>query len=611
MTAPLCLMSEAQVEDAFLKAPPLIAQTILDLTVKHPSFLRDLAEMQAFPLGNGTIFQQPVFRGAMPQIERGFESWKKLINNTGCNDCSGPDCAYTWTDFGGNGFEFKSVQMMTRDFRSPEYCIKQIQTTAHFEEVFAKIVENLYAQIAFFKEMNIVFNELTSLAKKYVGDSDGLKPNRQDPYKYRNVSGVTLSALNIEMLEWFYEQMRPMPEAVPYDVVDGAPIYSLLASHQLLARLYRDDPGLRQDVRFSGLANDNLMKYNFMSTIRGMFIAAPILYPRRFKIDQSGEPIEILPFINGIPMAAGAFTGLNPDWADPAIATHEEVLIHGKYPFKLLYMPTAQTLGANTSFGPEFDYFNNWSWVNPMTNLDPGRRVGYFWTSATIGLAPQFSDAIYGILVPRPSARLTAQYNPTPICPPTDPVCDNSVPAVGCPCPLIVDTYFNNASGNWILNLAVATTAEPQDQVDFGVDTGGYITGTITAVSSDGLTVEVDFGSQNVTTCDHFTTIFCDDTRGCSSTVAQYLPGCPAANQLTLILQNPIKADATEVVTVTYADGTTADLTIASADLLTNTYVFGGFTVDCQGIVSVCVPTATDATCPGCAGPTLTPCVED
>jgi len=175
-------------------------------------------------------------------------------------------------------------------------------------------------------------------------------------------------------------------------------MFALTCSHELLSRLYRDDPQLRQDVRFSSEANNLLEKYNFMSTIRGMFIAAPVLYPRRFKIVE-GEPVEVLPFVNNVPSEAGAYTDINGDYQDSSVATHEEIILNGKYPFKIFYMPTESTLGQNTSFGPEWSFFNSWSWINPLTVQDPARRNGFFFTSATIGVSQQFSDGVYSILV--------------------------------------------------------------------------------------------------------------------------------------------------------------------------------------------------------------------
>jgi len=611
-----CVVSEADIQEAFLAAPPLISKNIYNLTIKQPRWIRDLYEVEEFPRGNGTQMQQLILRGQMPAIERGFAAWKKLNNNTGCDPCDGPDCAYNFTNFGGTGIERKLMQLMSRDFQSPSYCIKEIQTTAHFEQIFAQVVLNLYAQIDFFKEQNIGFNYLTELTKKFVVDSGGAKPNPGNPYVYRPLGTAKVSQLNIEMLERFYEWMRRIPDAIPYDVINGSPIFSLVCSHQLLARLYRDDPALRQDVRFSGLANDMLMKYNFMSTIRGMFIAAPILYPRRFNITAgTGEPVEVLPFENGIPMEVGAFTGFNPNYE---AATHEEVIIHGKYPFKVFYMPTETTLGQNTSFGPEFSFMNAWSWVNPMTMEDPFRRVGRFFTSATIGLAPQYSEAMFAILVERPSVTLMGSWLPPASCPPVPAECNNAVPASLCPCPLILGFAPNPVvAGQYFITLAVPSVGSPTT-IDFGLDTGGYITGTVVTISADKLSVAVTFPQgTNLGICDHFTSVFCDNTLGCFASVMAYDLNCTNSDQLNVTLSNPIKAiTAGDDVVVTFGDGTTRTVDVVSGDMTTNVWVLdmGTAAQNCVaanqsgGLISVCVPTATNATCPGCGGATFTQC---
>lgn len=614
-----CDLTLPQVTEAFLAAPPLLSKNIYNFTVRSPRWLRDLWELEEFPLGQGTTMQQLILRGQMPQIERGFAAWKQLNNNTGCNPCEGPDCSYNITPFGGTGIEVKAMNLMSRDFQSPTYCVKQIQTTAHFEQIFSQIVLNLYMQIDFFKEQNIGFNYLTSLAKKLIADSDGLKPNKENPYVYRPKGTVTLSALNIEGLAQIYEWMRLQPTAVPYDVVNGSPIFALECSSELLSRLYRDDPQLRQDVRFSGYANNLVNDYNFMSTIRGMFIAAPILYPRRFKWDtDAGEWLEILPFINGVPATVGAYTDINNDYIDPSIATHEEVLIHGKHPFKIMYLPTETTLGQNTSFGPEFSFMNAWTWVNPLTPTDPARREGFFFTSATIGLAPQYSEAIYGWLVERAGKALAFAQNPQAACPTDAPACDNSVPDVGCPCSLILTSFENPVSGNTILTLAVPLNPVPEaeDTIQFGIDTGGYLVGTVVDAGSDGLSVEVTFPEgTDLGVCDHFTSIFCDNTLGCSALVqAQCVVG---TTSIKVTLSNGIKADTNnDVVTVTYADGTTEDVDVAGTpNMSTLEWTLDGFTTaftpgtcGVPTIVSICVPPATDASCPACGGPSYTQC---
>ena len=622
-----CCLTPDTVQEAFLASPPLIAQQILDLSIKHPNWLRDLWSLEDWPTGNGTVMEQLVFRGAMPQIERGFNQWKKIGNLSGCSPCEGPDCNYNWSFFGGHGFERKLTELMERDFRSPSYCINEIQTTAHFKEVFAKIVENLYSQTDFFKEINIGQNFLTGLAKKYVVDSGGAKPNLTNPYVYPNIGTARLSTLNIEMLEFFYEHLRRLPDAVPYDVIDGSPIYSLLASSQLLGRLYRDDTNLRQDVRFSGLANDLLLKYNFMSTIRGMFIAAPILYPRRFNI-VAGEPVEVLPFVNNVPAEVGAYTYLNPAYE---AATHEEIILHGKYPFKIFNMPTETSLGDNTSFGPEFSFMNQWLWVNPLTASDPFRRVGYFATNAKIGLSQQFSEGIYGILVERPSVALMAIYTPNPVCPVDPPTCDNAIPAQDCPCPLVLSIVQNPFTPeNYYFTFASAVTGVADDPIIFELDNGTSLTGTLVQISDDGKTAEASFtDGLDAGVCTHIIGVFCTDNRGCSALVQA---ACDCRSNQTgvvhLTLSNAIKADAADEIVAYFGDCTIALLTVVSVDAENLEWTVQYFTgygptddptgagatelsadmiCDRGGIKKVCVPPGTDDTCPGC-DVTITPC---
>ncbi len=598
-----------QVQEAFLAAPPLISQQIMDLTVRTPSWIRDLPRFTEFPLGNGTVFEQIVMKGEMPAIERGFDKWKLLDNNTGCEPCGPGSCAYNITQFGGTGLQKKQARLMSREFVSPKYCIKEIQTTAHYEQVFAKIVENLYRQTDFFKQENVIFNALTSLTKKYVIDSEGPKPNYENPYVYRNIGTKRISALTIDILEFFYEQLRRMPDAIPYDVINGAPIFSIIASQQTFSRLYRDDPQLRQDVRFSSLANDLLSKYNFMSTIRGMFITAPILFPRRFNV-VAGEPVEVLPYVNGIPMDVGSYTGLNPAYE---AATHEEVILHGKFPFDIIYQPTNSTLGQNTSFGPEYSWFNNWSWINPLTETDFFRREGFFATSSTIGIAPQYSEGMFAILVERPRTSIMAGWLPAASCPPIDPDCENVVPDGLCPCPNILSVIANPVTaGQYFVTLAVPVDVVANDTIQLGLDNGAYVTATVVAVSSDGKSISVTFANGvDITTC-RFTTVFCDNTLGCSSQVLRYNVNCSDNTRLDLVLANPLKADASDSITIYYGDGTSATVTVVSQDFTTNTLVVDvGATAFCDqvnGVVSVCVPTSTDSSCPGCGGVTSTQC---
>lgn len=599
-----------QVIEAFIAARPLIAQEILDLSVKHPVWMQDVWKIAPWPEGEGSVFQQLVFRGDRPQIERGFGKWRKQGSAVGCEPQTPPDCAYNWTTFGGHSFDRKLVETMSRDFRTPEYCVKEIQTLANYKEVMAQIIQNIFAQTSYFKEFNIGQNFLTGIAKKFVIDSQGAKFNPNNPYVYRTVGTNRLSTLNINMLEFFYEHMRRTPTAMPYDVVDGNPVYALSASHQLLARLYRDDSNLRQDVRFSGAANDNLTKYNFMSTIRGMFLAVPTLYPRRFVV-VSNELVEVFPFVSGLPGEVGSFTDLNPEYE---LATHEEVLIHGRDPFTVFVKSTVNSIGAGTDFGPEPTFMNDWIWTNPPTPTDPFRRVGFFATSAELGLSAQFSEGVFGIVVERPSTALMAMYTPNPECPVAPPTCTNIVADMDCPCPVVLSvTPHPLTAGNYFVTFATPISGVAEDPIVFQLDNGATVTGELVTLGGDGLTAEVTFATalpENFAAA--VVSVACSAQLFCFAKVVS-VETCGLTSTTKLILENPLSITAPSAVTAFYGDGTSGSVTVSAIDNSTLTYTVSTGYLDCakKGVISLCVPTANNASCPGCDVAGLTPCTDD
>lgn len=612
MTSSPCLpLTDNQVQEAFLAAPPALSEQILVKNLQHPIWLTDLIKVSPFPHGVGTEMQQLILRGELPKLERGFDKWKRLGNNQGCAPCDGPDCSYVWSDFGGHGISRKVMSLMTRDFRSPLYCIKQIQTTHAFMQIFDQTVNNLHRQTAFFKEYNVSFNGLTEIAKAYVIDSGGAKGNRANIYNYPTVGSTRLSAVNIEIFEFFYEFMRRIPDATPLMMQGASPLFGALMSEQLLSRLYRDDPSIRQDVRFSSQADSLVRDYNFVDKIRNMFIPTPILYPRRFNI-VGGELVEVYPFINGVPDEVGSHTDFSPAYNS---ATHEEIILYGLNPFELMVLPTLTTLGNNTDFGPEYEYFNAWQWFNPRTEQDPFGREGRFLTNATIGISQQYSEGVYKFVVERPRVSLMATFYPEPVCPPDPVTCGNEIDAPGCPCPLIESASANPVTpGNYfiVLTVALADTVNVSDTIQLGVQTGGSVDAEVVTISDDRLVVEVTI-SEDLPSCDIFTDLFCDDTGGCSASVLLAHVNCADATRLDLTLSNPLKGDVGDTLTIFYGDGSSASVTVISKDSVNNLWVVdvGGtaFCDDVGGVLSLCVPPATDDSCPACGtAPTTEAC---
>jgi hypothetical protein len=150
---------------------------------------------------------------------------------------------------------------------------------------------------------------------------------------------------------------------------------------------------------------------------------------------------------------------------------------------------------------------------------------------------------------------------------------------------------------------ASAQGLEADDTIDLGVSTGGYVTATVVTANADGSAVTATLSA--VPAClDNFTSVFVDDTRGCSSKVVKYNINSADATRIDVYLHNPIKADATETVTVYYGNGSSISGTVISRDMTTGKYVIdigsSNFSDTVGGVAAVCVPTATDATCGAC-----------
>lgn len=602
-----CELSLQEVQGAFFAAPPAIAKQIEDRSIVVPSFLGDLPRMLPWENGTGTSRVKYEFRGEMPPIEDGFASWRTVGNQQGCDPCPGTGCGYNYTQLKGYGFNQKVITIMEKELISEAFCIKDIQNTAQFEEVFTKLVENLEAQVRFYKEINVVDNYLNYITQKFVVDSEGIKINRANPFTYPTIGSATLSSLNPNIMKQFYEWMKIIPGVEPFGTQNGAPFYAMTLSADLLESLYRQNPTLREDIRFSGLANDLITKYNFVSTIQGMFIPVTIQWPRRYNI-VNGEPYRVLPFLNGIPANYGSFTDFNPAYMT---ATHEEVRFFGRFPFNIHVKATETSLPGGASFGPEPKYFDGWQWFNPKTPEDPFGRVGWFVSAASIGLESD-SDGSYALLVKRPPQTSLFTFYPNPELLPDPVTPTNVIPASGCPCPLslsVTKSLFD--ADTYTIVFSAPIDAEEEDTIQLALQTGGYSDAEVVRITEDGLTVEVT-SSDDLSDC-IVIGVFCDDSLGCSATVVGYSPECTDATRLGLRLSNPIKAVTPgDVVTIQYGDGSTASVTVVTANMVTNIWVIDvGSTAFCDkvgGVLSLCVPSSTDPTCPGCGPITYTQC---
>lgn len=612
-----CLSADA-VNESFIANLPLISSTIKNMTIQAPNWFRDLYTPTPWPVGEGTIMEEFKFRGELPETEEGFDSWGLVDNVSGCDTGSlkPQNCSYNMHILGGHAFESKITRLMTKDFKTVDYCVKSIQNTRQYEQVFSAIISNLYNQIDYQKEVNVGQNFMSTITKKYVIDGAAINGNPADPYTYRAKGTATLAPLNIDILTLIYNTINRAPDMLPFAVNNGMKTFALVASPETINSMERDDPTIRADIRaIGGERAANLVdKYGFTKTFRDMFFPVPYLTPRRFRWDAGNARwIRILPFVKGVPGIVGSFAGVNPQYDDPAYATHEEVLIHGADPFSVMYQPTVQTIGEGTDFGgngaPESGFWDVFKWINPQTRDDPERRDGFFFTTATIALSADNSESCMGFLVPRKQLGSMIRYYSPASCPPEAVDCGNTVPAVTeCPLPVILSiTPHPLTAGTYFVTFAAPVNADPTDVIQLGLTSGGFLNATVVenGASVDRKTFQVTIAGV-VPTADRFDSVYVAGDALCSSTVVSYSIDASDNTRLDLVLEAPIKGDtASDAVVLFYGNGATQTATVVGTpNFLTNVWKVdigaSAFVDNVGGIVKLCTTPAADESCPTC-----------
>lgn len=609
---------------AFIANAPLIGSTIKNMELEAPNWYRDLLKPQPWPEDGGLSIQELEYHGELPKVEEGFDSWELLDDPSGCGVICTPNCGYNFHSLEGNAFNSRTFRIMRKDFMTDDFCVTSISSTRQFEQVFAAMVQGFYNQIAFHKEVNVGQNFISQISKKYMIDSAGYKVNSGDPYAYLPLGTTVLSAMTIEGMEFFYQQLRMLPRIQPLGMSNNMPLYAAVASPEFFSSLYRDDPKIRTDLRAAAAGNaqygdDLIQRYALNYTIRDMFLPINYLTPRRFYWDAGNTRwVRVLPWVKGVKGTVGTYTDVNPKYMDPSYATHEEVVIHGLDPIALMTRQDPSTLGEGSSFGPQpgDGFWDNFQWSNPETRDDPGRLVGRYWTRAQIALIAR--GDVYAILVPRkPLGSMVRFYDTNLTCPPDAVACSNALAAPGCPSPTIAAFYPDPvAAGHYYVSFTVPVSALAGDTIVLESTTHGFVNAVVDTggVSSDSKTFRVAI-SGTVPVCDRFFRTFNALDLSCSSAVLRYEVNPADNTQLNLVLRNAIRSYTNGAsVTLRYGDGTSVVATIVSAgiDMMSNVWRVdigsSAFVDNVNGVSSICVPTATIATCPSCTGTTDAQC---
>ena len=597
-----CACSPQTVDLAFREAEPYIEREIRDRTYQMARYLVDFAPVKLFNDGIGYTQTKVRFYGDIgPQFD-GMDGWRREQRSRPVADGlqeKHDACGYVWEEV-GHGFEELQWYLMKRDLRTPDICIEDIRTFWEYEQMQDLIFKNL-TDITVNMREQVNRNAIISFSVKYVLTSNGLETNTLKPRELPNIQGVTVGKLNFRILKRLYNSL--IREAAPYalDTINGRPVFGLLASDDVLDDMYVEDPQIRYTIDHSSMVDSLLTRYNFMETVRNMFITIPDIYAPRYKADANGNLTRIFPYERDVMIQSGTRPAINPEYDN---APYELVTILTKDLFCLRTRKAITTAGGETDFGAETGMFE-WKWHNPERWCDPNRRVGYYYANGRIGIEPGDFTDIPAILVARRPAALDVSFWPNPECPPEANVCDNKLAPQGCPCPKIAGCcgdFTNPDVLQFKLTSPLAAGTQAGDAIQVRLNNGGIADGTVEAVAADLTAVSIDFGTPVQCIPNFYLEVICNTAVGrCNAPVIEdaCLSTGNRAVRVAHLLSSSVVANSK--IYAKLSNDTWVQATVVSIDKATITYtisVTDPITDEC--IVKLCVPTALDATCPDC-----------
>lgn len=605
------------VSEAMAAAAPLIGEEIQDRSITFPSFFTDLPRYLDFPNGAGSTVQDWSIRAKMPELESDFSRWVSEKNDTGCDPCA-TDCGKnSWTTIGGHAIEREVTSMMYRDYETPVYCIKELQTKQDFNSWVEKIVEFHSRRIAFIKEFNIVQNAIRQVTVKAVVDGGGIKIDRSNPLKLPVLgSTAQISTLNFNILARIYgDMLRNQNQYKPFDMKGGLPVFGISSTPEVFNALWRSDPATRTDINFSSQADNLLSQYGVFESVKGMFYVINNVYAPKYNRDPAtGQLYEVKPFANDFPAEFGTFTDYTEEYNN---ARYVAVDIFGMSPIDIYVRTTERQLPGGMQFGSEPVFFNTWKWIRSPECQDPFGREGKFVTTGNIGINLTGAKGMIRLIVDTGGDAALATYPTFPGDPEDEVVSTNQIPEVeDCPTPCVANYIFNKVTGTYIFETYVPVNGVAEDPIKFEINNGGYVIGELVAISSDQLAFEVSFPDGTILpACDAFTRILLDNSQsqlGCTAKVVNTRAG--TGSQQIITLDTPTVAiTANDTFRGTLSDGTTLTLTVVSANLGTLEWTVTGLTaIQAAKLVCVCVTGGAGAAadCPSCdTGALIEACV--
>jgi hypothetical protein len=382
---------------------------------EHPMVFRDRIMREQYPLFNGLSQKTQIWHpGLGPQA--GISDWTSIQVSTvgGGQDAGYNACVIDDPQTYTYGVEAKEYSGKTTEWRSPVICVKDtmwteearkqvgyiygmgIMITSQAWEVYSR---EMYMKFASDADNLYVLAEgdlLGGTSPKFEYDPFTTYTYNEGPYSLderitvlKLDAGVEVSTLNFSYLDLLHTFIADESPGAALGNEGGLPTVGLMLHLHDFEKMFRDDPDLRQDMRY---ATPSMLFDNYAQTFKTMR-GWGIIHDRRqmrFKYWKIGGDSKlwfrrVLPMREGRALAIGNLPEVNPDYHTAEIAVAVAFL---KDVFKIRIPPKVDSLGAQTSFGPAPGFSGDWQWINYPSDSNPLREIGYHYMRMAAFPAP-------------------------------------------------------------------------------------------------------------------------------------------------------------------------------------------------------------------------------
>lgn len=533
--------------------------------------------------------------------------------------CGGHNpCKKSADEIPGWGFSDVEWGMYERQLKSKEFCIEALRTRdSSMKQILDMFVEYFH-EYAENKLEEFVRNHYHRDSQKFILTNKGFEYDRNNPTKYPKIVDITkVATINYGALYKLYIRLNSrLGKQYAAAVINNKPLYWMsISDESLFDSLYHDDKIYKDIMSWTGPQGlpDLIKAFNFTKQYGDMFVTLLDMEVRRFNLKVDGS-LEIVPkylIEIQIPGGQGTIEEENEEWHD---ATLEELVVFPSNTYKVLSRQKLSSIGGGTLFGTPPVRFENWLWFADRCKGNEWGLTGYWITNAVTGMEPlPGSRHIKSVIFKRAQVRHNVAFLSEPECPPdTGPCAEPTIESVGCPCPVIVEPPFQHPTNPnvWFVKFAPNVTLALEDEIDFELATGGTlgVAGVIDALlpkDSSGQLAEVNFGEEVLLSPDCIIGIVCGKNKVCSSRARVLLNLCNVTGSTITVatIDGVLDVNAGQNVVVNYGDGSQATVALTSFGADGTTVVLPITVASLcakKDLISICVPTASTATCPGC-----------